>query len=561
VSTVSTGPDRNAEAPLAGLAGHATGAEPTRLLSRRVWLAAAISVLVVGSALRLYNLELVPLHHDEGVNGFFLTNLFRTFYYQYNPENYHGPSLYYFGLVSAYLLGLNTVAIRITTAIFGIATIWLILAFKKQIGDAGALVGASLVAVSPGAVYLSRYFIHETLFVYFTLGVVVGLLRYKSYRNLRDLVLAWTSASLLFATKETSVITGVVLLAAATLSTLYVRMRLPAPPVTSETDLEGAEGVEEAEGTRRVEEAQGAEGPAGQGAYRVAPSARVSWLSVRDIRAVDWGVAAALAILLSLVLYSSFFSNPHGVPDSLRAFKMWAHTGEQQHTHPWNTYLEWLWQEEAPLVLVSAVAALANIWLGRRLGVFASLWALGLLAAYSLIPYKTPWLMLNFIIPMTIAVGCAANSVLTRMKFWTTVAAAAVLCAVLSVSAVRCIRLNFYHFDDEKEAYVYAHTQREFLGLVNDITEMAEQAGTGKTTEIAVTSPDYWPLPWYLRSYPGVGYHGKITSTKAPIVVGSEAQEHELDEMLGEQYTQVGHYSLRPGVVLILYTHRSSAGG
>src|SRR2546430_1925562 len=40
------------------------------------------------------------------------------------------------------------------------------------------LAGAAVLAVSPGMVYNSRYFIHEMLFVFFTLGIVVAALRF-----------------------------------------------------------------------------------------------------------------------------------------------------------------------------------------------------------------------------------------------------------------------------------------------------------------------------------------------------------------------------------------------
>ena len=49
-----------------------------RELSERVWLIAAVSIMVVAAFLRLYNLELVPLHHDEGVNGNFLVQIGRA---------------------------------------------------------------------------------------------------------------------------------------------------------------------------------------------------------------------------------------------------------------------------------------------------------------------------------------------------------------------------------------------------------------------------------------------------------------------------------------------------
>jgi predicted membrane-bound mannosyltransferase len=162
---------------------------------------------------------------------------------------------------------------------------------------------------------------------------------------------------------------------------------------------------------------------------------------------------------------------------------------------------------------------------------------------------------------MAIAVGGAADEVYERMKSRGRIAAVLLLGPALTISAIQCIRLNFYHYDDERYAYVYAHTQREFLGLVSDIEEAANRAGTGEATAIAVTSPDYWPLPWYLRRYRGVGYFGKVTNNGAPIVVGSEAQQQQLEEDLGEGYVRAGSYTLRPGVVLLLYTRRDLAAG
>lgn len=64
-------------------------------MSERAWRLSALGILSAGAFLRLYNLSLVPLHHDEGVNGNFLVTLVREGKYTYNPENYHGPTLYF----------------------------------------------------------------------------------------------------------------------------------------------------------------------------------------------------------------------------------------------------------------------------------------------------------------------------------------------------------------------------------------------------------------------------------------------------------------------------------
>ena len=42
-----------------------------------LWRIGVIAIFLIAAVLRLYNLNLVPLHHDEGVNGNFLVRLVR----------------------------------------------------------------------------------------------------------------------------------------------------------------------------------------------------------------------------------------------------------------------------------------------------------------------------------------------------------------------------------------------------------------------------------------------------------------------------------------------------
>src|SRR2546422_83016 len=92
----------------------------------RLFIPAAVVILLVAAALRLPELGLNPFHHDEGVNGFFTTNLVRNGTYTYDPANYHGPSLYYFAFISEILFGLTTEAMRLVPALFGILTVGLV---------------------------------------------------------------------------------------------------------------------------------------------------------------------------------------------------------------------------------------------------------------------------------------------------------------------------------------------------------------------------------------------------------------------------------------------------
>src|ERR1700712_1000091 len=88
-----------------------------------VWLISGAAITTIAAILRFAWLGLKPLHHDEGVNGFFLTNLVRDGNYHYDPANYHGPTLYYLAFPFVKLFGLETIPIRTSVAIFGVLTV------------------------------------------------------------------------------------------------------------------------------------------------------------------------------------------------------------------------------------------------------------------------------------------------------------------------------------------------------------------------------------------------------------------------------------------------------
>ncbi len=497
--------------------------------------------------MRLYELGLVPMHHDEGVNGFFLTTLYRKGIYHYDPANYHGPTLYYFALIITKLngllfgdaAGLNTVAVRLVPVIFGVATVWLALTLRRNIGTIGALMAAALIAVSPGHVYISRYFIHEAHFVFFTFGIVVAALRYYESADPVYLLLSSLSAALLFATKETAIISAGTLGLALAVAHLYIRLT------------NGRESVPWEKTSKKKSKKRNLQ--------REEPLARFGGLS----NVLFWSsVALALFVFVNILFYSSFFTYWEGVGGAVESLQVWAKTGTQEHAHPFSTYLTWLWLEESPTLLLGTFGALIALIRHRnRFAVFAGAWAFGILAAYSLIPYKTPWLMINFTVPLAIVGGYAIDEIYNfDRSLKSHFVAVAMVAAALIISGAQSVILNFYSYDDDRYPYVYAHTQRRFLDMVEEIERLANRAGTGTQTGITITSPDYWPLPWYLRNYERAGFFGKMTPTDEPIVLGSIDQTPELDSMLDGRYQLVDSYPLRPGVTLVLYARKELVG-
>jgi len=512
---------------------------PLNLRPPAAWLWASGGLLVAAAVFRLFDLTVKPLHHDEGVNGLFLVTLVRNGYYHYDPSNYHGPTLYYFAWfiarVSKFFLGgdgLSTFGIRLVTALFGIGIVLLLLRLRRQLGHFGALAAAALAAVSCGFVFFSRYFIHEILFVFFTLLVVVAVLRFRQNSQPRDLMLAAVAAALLGATKETWALTAAVWLIALPCTSLYLRWRKrPAAQTGAQS-----KATEVAGSTQKQE-----------------------WTNKQLYLTV-----AVLFVLVWVLFYSSFFTNFRGVVDSVRTFGYWFKTSESAHEYgPLIKYLEWLWQEERPVLLLGAMGISAAFWQARnRFAVFTAFWSLGILAAYSLVRYKTPWNSLNIILPLVIMAGYGLEQLYqTRSTTrWEThlikVVAVLVLAAGVGVSLYRAIDLSFVNYDDDSRAYVYAHTRRDFLGLVKQIDSIAAANAAGKNIGIVVMSPEHWPLPWYLRNYTHVGYWGKVIDTSEPILVAHENQVEEVERRLGYRYRRVSSHELRPGNELYLYVKK-----
>jgi len=182
------------------------------------------------------------------------------------------------------------------------------------------------------------------------------------------------------------------------------------------------------------------------------------------------------------------------------------------------------------------------------------------------------------ILPLVLIAGCALQALYEFGGRESLKLVVAILALAISVSGYQAIDLNFVNYDNDKKTidlnfqeplhyqyytYVYAHTRRETLNLVNEINRIARVSGEGSRMGVTIVSPDYWPLPWYLRDYSRVGYYGRMTASTEPVVIASEAQRAEVLATFGERYQLVnselnpeGSYSLRPGVELLIFVRR-----
>ncbi len=502
-------------------------------MSRRFILLLLLAFAVT-VALRGVRLNERPMHNDEGVNGVKFGDLWETGKYKYDPNEHHGPTLYYATVAVGKLSGAPDIdhysdaRLRFVTVLFGLGLVLLLPLLMDGISQEGVLWAALFTAVSPAFVFYSRYYIHESLLVFFTLLAFGAGWRYWRTRKLGWILLAGAGLGLMAATKETFPFTvaaaGIALGLNHTWNRLFDASGLP---------------------------------------IKAAP------LKL-------WHVAAAAGVCLvvAAILFASFFTNPSGLLDAFRTYEPWIHRagGESPHVHPWHFYLHrllWFHPARSPvwsegLILVLALVAAWSGFARRHLGNasasfvrFLTGYTLLLTAFYSLLPYKTPWCLLNFWQGMIILAGVGA-SVLLRMaksQFVRIPIATALLLgsAHLAWQAWELSATPEYAADP-RNPYVYAQTSPDLLSALSQIKEIAEASPEGLDTIIKVVAPDgdYWPLPWYLRQFKKTGWWEKLpVDPYAPIMLVSASFHANLDE--NKTHLMPRYFALRPGVFFEVY--------
>jgi predicted membrane-bound mannosyltransferase len=113
---------------------------------------------------------------------------------------------------------------------------------------------------------------------------------------------------------------------------------------------------------------------------------------------------------------------------------------------------------------------------------------------------------------------------------------------------------------DPRNPYVYSQTVPDAVRMAARIRDLAGlHADRGNMLVMVVAPPhEQWPLPWYLRSMPHVGYWtsaADVPALDAPVIVASMGNSEALDAALGERYVSE-FFGVRPDVLVTLYVER-----
>jgi uncharacterized protein (TIGR03663 family) len=618
-------------------------------LATLIFGACILAVAVGALAIRLPQLDSRPMHPDEANQAFKAGELFDAGEYQYDPKGHHGPSLYYLTLPALNAGGAHDFAdseaadYRIVPVIFGAAIVLLLLAVGRDIGWPAAIVAAVLTAISSPMVYYSRYYVQETLLVFFTFGTIISVWRMARGGSVVWAIIAGIFFGLMYATKETWALSAAAAAGGIVFWAAWTRL------------MDGR------------------------------------WpLHLPRTRLWQPAIGVLVAVAVIVVFYSSFGKNWAGPVDSVVAYGHYLGqaTNNSAHIHPWHYYLSLLvYQHPQPgftwseglivgLAVIGVVAALAGKGLGQaHVGLvrFLAFYTILLTVIYSVIPYKTPWCVLTFLQVMTVMAGVGAVALVRFMRLAPLQAVAAAGLLLSSVAlivlpwllaakiygasggiifgiiaagvlvvltrrsqgqflpvfvwflflsttqlsliylylfcvlketpattpgiplcflqvmamigaasfawvikkapvgiiigviltvlagnlAYQMYWLNFRLPADQRNPWVYAHTSPDVLKLVNLVDRLAAASPKGRDLDIQVFDTGYWPLPWYLRQYPKVGYREEVPHEpqgfQADVVIVSTDLEKDLNSALRGTYNKQALFGLRHGFNVRVY--------
>jgi uncharacterized protein (TIGR03663 family) len=331
-------------------------------------------IIALGALLRFLFLSMKPPHFDEGINGWFVDQMVKNGFYRYDPTNYHGPLHFYILLISQSLFGRHIWALRLPVVLASIGSIFVALKFEPLAGRRISRLAALAMAISPGFIFYGRYAIHEVWLLLFSMLFVLGLLGLWRFGTRGYLWCVGIGLTGMILTKETYIIhIGCALIAAVVLQVSH--WLTPMPEVKR---------------------------------------ARQHW----DL--TDLAIVAGTGLFFIVFFYSGTFLNWSGVKGLYETFAVWYQTGSKGNGHekPWPYWLELTMRYEWP-VFIGLMLCLVCQFFKNYVIRYLAIYGVGVFAAYSIIHYKTPWIIISIVWPLFFVFAAGAVSLkIPRKAFY-----------------------------------------------------------------------------------------------------------------------------------------------
>jgi len=154
---------------------------------------------------RFYILGARVMSHDENSHVYYSWRFANGQGFAHDPLM-HGPLQFHLIALSYFMFGDNDFTARAPAALFSVAAIGFLWFCRRYLGRSGALVGATLMLISPYMLYYGRYARNEGLIELFGVVTIWAILRYLETGWPRYLYWLTLATVLHFTAKETSFI-------------------------------------------------------------------------------------------------------------------------------------------------------------------------------------------------------------------------------------------------------------------------------------------------------------------------------------------------------------------
>lgn len=475
-------------------------------------LVAYASIVLIGFVLRIWDVGGRALHHDESLHAYYSWLLYTGHGYRYAPMM-HGP--FQFEVVPLFylLFGASEFSARLLAVVLGTVLIFLPYFLRSYLTRPGALLASGMLAISPAFVYFSRFIRDDIYLACFSLILFIALVRYLESPRPHYLYIAAAAMALAMASMEAAYLTFFIF------GTFLIFAALQ-------------------------ERVSGRPGPV-----------YAAWKTT----SIDtWLTAIAIFVVLTVLMYSTFFTNPYGIWDTQhslclqRCFSLhpvwntdrsdilggityWlAQHDVQRGAQPWFYYLLVLPLYEQLAVLFGVAGLMYGMVRRSFVTTFLVWWAVLSLLLYSWAGEKMPWLVIHIALPFILLAGLFVGAVVHSRRLYPLIAVGVSFLALLALEIHSTFVLNYVDGANPTEMLVYVQTSQDVPNTVHEIARLSQRLTGGTGLQIGLDSNDVggWPFTWYLRDYPNVT---QTASFSGPVCNG---QYCPVLLMLGPEFDQ-----------------------
>jgi uncharacterized protein (TIGR03663 family) len=486
------------------------------LLAHRELLAYG-TIALIGFLLRVWDVGSRAMHHDESLHAYYAWQFFVGKGYSYLPLM-HGPLQFVVVPIFYLVFGDSETSARLLAVVLGTVLIGLPYFLRQYLTRPGAMLTALMIAISPSLVYYSRFIRDDIYLACFTLILFICVVRYLERHQARYVYIGATAMALAMASMEAAYLNFFIFGSFLVFQIIREAMsrRSDPTPVLS---------------------------------------------AVRATSLDTWITGLAIFIVIIVLLFSTFFTNPDGIwdrnhpliqsgkwatdrVDILGGIAYWlAQHSVQRGGQPWFYYLLVLPLYEQ-LAVLFGLAGIAVAAIRRSLvTTFLVWWAVGSLVLYSWAGEKMPWLSIHVTLPFILLAGLAAGHVVRSRKGWVLPVAGAVFAALFALEVHSTFALNYEDGANPTEMLIYVQTSQDVPNTVNAISTLSHQRFGGTSMPIGIDNSDVggWPFQWYLRDYPNLFYTTAFGSPACgtqwcPVLLMLQPEYDQYAATLGKHY-------------------------